>query len=113
MSHRYDLLHQGRTVCVLLGGSGTISVCKEPACPSMIHQGLALQEGMRLNLAKARLLSEWPQMPHTCRLQCPARSKLFGYARLLASLSHLVAYKLQQWALHSHPLVFLALREGG
>lgn len=112
MSHRYDLLHHGRPVCILLGGSGTISACKEQPCPSMIPQGPALPVDMLLCPAKARLLSDWPQMPHTCRLQCPARN-LSAYAIALASLLHAAASKLPQGLLRGHSSVNLANKQGG
>lgn len=112
MSHRSDLLHQGRPVCILLGGSGTISACEEEACLSMIPLGPALLVDMRLCPTKARLFSDWPQMPHTCRFQCPARS-LSAYVMALASLFDTAASKLLQWLLRSHSSVNLANKQGG
>lgn len=115
MSHRYHLLHHGHPVCILLGGSGTISACKEQACPGMIPQGPAQKVDMQLSPAKARLLSGWPQMPHTCRLQCPARRNFSLHALALASLFHAAASKLPQCLrfMRSHPSLNLANKQGG
>lgn len=104
MSHRYDLLHHERPICILLGGTGILPACKEQASPSAILRGPSLTIGIQRSLAKARLLSSWPLMPHTCRLLCPARRKLSKYAMALAFLFHIS---------RSHPYVNLANKQGG
>lgn len=113
MSHRYDLLHHSRPICILLGGSGNLPACKEQAFPSVIPQDQALTVSMQQSPAKVRLLSDWPQMPHTCRLLCPARRKHAKYAMTFASLFLLSVSKLQQRAMRSHPCANLATKQGG
>lgn len=113
MSHRYDLLHHDRPICILVGGSGILSACKEQASPSVIPQGQALTAGIQQSPAKARLLSDWPQMSHTCRLLGPARHRVSAYAMALASLFHASVSTLPQWAMRSHPCVNLANKKGG
>jgi hypothetical protein len=113
MSHRYDLLHHDRSICILLGGSGILPACREQASLSALPRDQALTVGIQQSPAKARLLSSWPQMPHTCRLLCPARPRLSWYAMALASLFHVSVSKLPQWAARSHPCVNLANKQGG